>query len=116
MGRRWHHDGERSFDLPAILGAIGLDASLAVLAADEALDGAIEASMDEALAIVGDDVGVPTIVLNGSIGFYGPIVAPAPTGPAAVELFDHLAAIARVPGFFEVKRTRDTVPIFGERP
>lgn len=116
MGRRWHHDRERSFNLPDILAAVDIDPAFADAADDQAWDDAIDDSMDDALSVVGDDVGVPTVILDGSVGFYGPIVAPAPTGDAAVELYDHLVAIARVPGFFEMKRTRDTGPLFGDRP
>ena len=74
--------------------------------------------MDQAIAKVGTDVGVPLIVLDGGEGpgFFGPVFSPAPKGNAAAELWDAVIVAGRTPGFFELKRTREVDPIFGERP
>jgi hypothetical protein len=74
--------------------------------------------MDQAIEKVGDDVGVPLIVLDGGKGpgFFGPVMSPAPTGKAAVAFWDAVIAAGRTTGFFELKRTREIGPIFGERP
>lgn len=118
MSRRWHHDGEREFDFADIVGAVGVEAPAASAADDPSWDFPIEAAMVDALAVVGDDMGVPAIVFEGDdpVGFYGPIMSSAPLGDEAVSLFDHFAALARVPGFFELKRGRDARPQLGNRP
>ena len=115
-GRRWHHDRERPIDLDAALTSTRLDPAFAEAAGDERWDDAIERSMKDALAVAGDDVGVPLIVFDESHGFFGPVISPAPTGEAAAELFDHIAAIATMDGFWELKRDRSERPAFGERP
>jgi hypothetical protein len=61
---------------------------------------------------------VPLIVLDGGKGpgFFGPVFSPAPTGNPAAALWDAIIVAGRTPGFFELKRTRETGPLFGERP
>jgi 2-hydroxychromene-2-carboxylate isomerase len=121
MGTRYHHDNE-DIDEPDILEEIlkscGFPAQLAAAVDEEAWDKIIAADMDQAVAKVGTDVGVPLIVLDGGKGpgFFGPVFSPAPSGKAAVELWDAIIIAGRTPGFFELKRTRETDPIFGERP
>ena len=39
-------------------------------------------------------------------------MTPAPKGEAAGALWDGVLAVARTPGFFELKRTRDLPPSF----
>jgi 2-hydroxychromene-2-carboxylate isomerase len=121
MGTRYHHDQEdleEVADFQAVLETCGFLPKLASAADDEAWDKDIEDDMAEAVAKTGNDVGVPLIVLDGGKGpgFFGPVMSPAPTGKAAVTLWDAVAAAGRIPGFFELKRTRDTGPIFGKRP
>jgi hypothetical protein len=121
MGARYHHDQEDIDELGNLgdcLRACGLPAALAAAAADESLDADIQADMDQAVAKAGTDVGVPQIVLDGGRGpgFFGPVMSPAPTGEAAVKFWDAIIAAGSLPGFFELKRTREVGPIFGERP
>lgn len=115
LGRRIHHDEQVDFDLAEALTATGLDPSLAAAADDESYDAAVESSMQEGLALVGDDVGVPILGFEaddgGAVGFFGPIVSPAPTGKDALRLYDAVEAAATLPGFYELKRTRDVGPI-----
>ena len=54
--------------------------------------------------------GVPTIVLASGRGIFGPVVALAPAGEAAGELWDHARWLADLDGFFELKRGRDRRP------
>jgi predicted DsbA family dithiol-disulfide isomerase len=121
MGTRYHHDKE-DIDEPDILEQIlkscGFPTQLADAVDDETWDKIIAADMDQAVAKVGTDVGVPLIVLDGGKGpgFFGPVFSPAPTGKPAVALWDAIIVAGRTPGFFELKRTRETGPIFGERP
>lgn len=121
MGSRYHHDEEdidEPQDLEKILEACGLPARLAAAADDDSFDKVIQADMDQAIAKAGRDVGVPQIVLDGGKGpgFFGPVMSPAPTGEDAVKFWDAIIAAGSVPGFFELKRTRDIGPIFGEKP
>ena len=121
MGARYHHDQEDFSEegvMEGILKICGLPENLAAAAADESWDKVIEADMAQATAKAGTDVGVPLIVLDAGEGpgFFGPVFSPAPTGKAAVELWDAIIVAAHTPGFFELKRTRETGPQFGERP
>ncbi len=121
MGVRYHHD-EADIDEPAaleeILQTCGLPTRLAAAAENESLDIDIQADMDQAIAKAGTDVGVPQIVLDGGRGpgFFGPVMSPAPTGEDAVKFWDAIIAAGSIPGFFELKRTREVGPIFGELP
>jgi hypothetical protein len=121
MGTRFHHDEEdidTPEDLKKILETGGYPARLAKAATEPEWDKPIQADMDGALAKVGKDVGVPLIVLDGGDGpgFFGPVCSPAPTGKAAVALWDAIIVAGRTPGFYELKRIRETEPQFGERP
>ena len=121
MGTVYHHD-EGDIDEPdsltEILKACGLPVDLAAAAEDESFDQDIQADMDLAIAKAGKDVGVPQIVLDGGRGpgFFGPVMSPAPTGEDAVKFWDAIIAAGSMPGFFELKRTREVKPIFGQRP
>lgn len=111
-GRRLHHDSGPT-DHADVLEAVGLDAGLADAADDESLDAVIQASMDEAIALVGDEVAVPVIALpvdGGRKGCFGPVLSPAPTGDEALELFDRVAALIAQDSFFELKRARTSGP------
>ena len=101
-----------------VVKACGYATDLKSAADEEIWDREIEADMAQAIAKVGTDVGVPLIVLDGGQGpgFFGPVMSPAPTGKAAVELWDAVIMAGRMPGFFELKRKRETGPLFGERP
>jgi predicted DsbA family dithiol-disulfide isomerase len=121
MGTRYHHDNEDIDDpdvLDKILKACGYPTRLKEAVADESMDKRIAADMDQAIARVGKDVGVPLIVLDDGKGpgFFGPVCSPAPTGKAAVELWNAVITVGRTPGFYELKRTRETEPLFAERP
>ena len=121
MGTRYHHDQEdidEAADLKAILELCGFPSKLAAAADDEAWDQDIEDDMTLAAAKAGKDVGVPLIVLDNGKGpgFFGPVMSPAPTGKAAAAFWDAIVIAGRTPGFFELKRTRDTEPILGKRP
>jgi predicted DsbA family dithiol-disulfide isomerase len=121
MGTRYHHDKE-DIDEPDVLDKIlqtcGFAKQLADAVNKKAWDKMIAADMDQAIAKVGRDVGVPLIVLDGGKGpgFFGPVFSPAPSGKAAVELWDAIIVAGRTPGFFELKRTREIGPQFAERP
>ncbi len=121
MGTRYHHDNE-DIDDPAVLSEIlktcGYPGGLKAAVEDENWDSRIAADMDQAIAKVGKEVGVPLLVLDGGKGpgFFGPVCSPAPTGKAAVELWDAVIIAGRTPGFYELKRNRETEPLFAKRP
>ncbi|WP_019137603.1 DsbA family protein [Cellulomonas massiliensis] len=111
MGTR-RHPGRRT-DTEAIvaeaLAEVGLPAALADVAGTDEVDDLLRASHAEAMALVGDEVGTPVVAVDG-VGYFGPVVTPAPTGQAALDLFDGLVLMTRVPGFYELKRTRTSGP------
>jgi 2-hydroxychromene-2-carboxylate isomerase len=118
VGTRFHGQEDSSLDaVAAALDAAGLDAKYLSAASEERWDAEIRWSMDEAIRVVGDDVGVPILVLDGEVGLCGPVMEPAPTGEPAVELWDHVVTLARNPGFYELKRSRDfTLPSRRDTP
>ena len=67
------------------------------------------ASHQEAIDLVGYDVGTPVIRVEGD-AFFGPVVTPAPEGEEAGRLWDGFRLVAATPGFFEIKRSRDVQP------
>ncbi|KMY23088.1 2-hydroxychromene-2-carboxylate isomerase [Actinobaculum suis] len=75
-------------------------------------DNALRESTQEALARVGHEVGVPVIAFD-EVAFFGPVISPAPHGQEALDLWDGCVALAKTPGFFELKRSRgEAGPIF----
>ncbi|MEV0845769.1 DsbA family protein [Streptomyces sp. NPDC049954] len=118
LGTRFHNRGEGP-TREAILGAleeVGLPASLADHADSDAYDTQLRASHQEGIDKVGEDVGTPVIAVPGpdgeQVAFFGPVVTPAPKGEQAARLWDGTVAVASVPGFYEIKRTRTQGPVF----
>jgi len=113
MGTRRHPGGRK--DTAAIvaeaLAEVGLPAELAAVGDTDEVDDLLRASHAGAIELVGDDVGTPVVAVDG-VGYFGPVVTPAPTGQAALDLFDGLVLMTRVPGFYELKRSRTAGPSF----
>jgi hypothetical protein len=67
--------------------------------------------MRDAYAFGGDKTQTPTIAVHADPphGFKGPVMAPAPTGDAALELWDAVQVLSRQ-DFFEITRPRANVP------
>lgn len=114
LGQRFHLGRDISRDaVAAAVEAAGLDPSFVDAAGDEKWDAEIRSSMAEAIALVGDDVGVPIMAFrNGAdvAAICGPIVSPAPTGDDALALWDHVVGLVWMPAFFELKRSRTEPP------
>ncbi len=120
LGTRFHNNGEGA-TLEAIAGAledIGLPADLIEYAEQEPFEfeAELRASHKEGIDKVGQEVGTPVIAVPGAdgeqIAFFGPVVTPAPKGEDALRLWDGTLAVASVPGFYEIKRTRTKGPDF----
>ena len=120
FGRRIHHDEELVFDPAEALKAIGADESHAAAFDDSKWDSEIQTRMDQGLALTGEDVGTPLIAFNDSEGekvaLFGPVITRVPSSEQSLQLWDGFVAMATIPGFWEVKRTRTESPEFGERP
>lgn len=114
-GRRFFFDDPRRDDelLVACLAASDLDPGLLEAADDEKWDAPIVEAMAVAYAFGGPKTQTPTIVVGASppYGFKGPVMSPAPTGEAAVRLWDAVQVIAQEPGFFEITRPRARRPM-----
>lgn len=113
LGQQIHLEGEKDYRqaIARALAEAGLPAELAAEADSDAHDPALRASHQAGIDLVGEDVGTPVIAVNG-VAFFGPVISPAPTGEAAGKLWDGCVLLAATPGFFELKRTRTTGPIF----
>jgi len=93
------------------LAAAGLPVDLAAAFDDASYDEALRASHDAGMTRVGQDVGTPVIQFD-DFAIFGPVVTPAPKGEAAGVLWDGVKTLATVPGFYELKRGRDSRPDF----
>ncbi len=113
-GHRFFAKGSRTDEtlLSECLAASGLESNLIDAADDEKWDGPIVEAMDVAYAFGGPKTQTPTIVVrtDSPHGFKGPVMAPAPTGEAAVRLWDAIQVISEEPGFFEITRPRANPP------
>jgi len=108
--------GKRDLDdtvLENVVAACGLDAELLSAASEEKWDEPIVAAMEIAYAFGGPKTQTPTIVVRDDPphGFKGPVMAPAPTGAAALELWDALQVLSRQPSVFEFTRPRSNRPV-----
>ena len=107
MGERIHRQ-KQPVDRELVeesLADAGLPVALSDAMEDPSYDDAVIRSHHEGMDQVGDDVGTPTIAING-MAFFGPVITRIPRGEDAGRLWDGCVQVASFPEFFELKRTR----------
>jgi 2-hydroxychromene-2-carboxylate isomerase len=113
LGERIHPGGRSLKDEPdagraliaEALAEAGLEPELVEAMDDSSYDAAVAESHHRGMDQVGDDVGTPTIAFEGA-AFFGPVLSAIPRGEEAGQLWDGCVAVAKVPYFYELKRSR----------
>jgi hypothetical protein len=113
LGTRFHPWGEpRNIDTIAnALNDVGLPPETIEVAYTGDNDDALRASHRAGMDAVGYNVGTPVIHVAG-VAWFGPVLTPRPTGEAAGTVYDAVLQLATFPGFYELKRTRTSGPVF----
>ncbi|NJC73531.1 DsbA family protein [Planosporangium thailandense] len=107
LGRRIHDEGDKDFDsvIPAALAEAGLPGDLSQVAHTTDADDHMRASTARARQLVGEDLGVPTVVVD-DVAFFGPVLSRIPRGDEALRVFEGARLLAGCRAFTELKRAR----------
>ena len=108
LGEAYHEQG-RPLNEPDTLSQAAIDAGFDAELSRRALADAStyeELLHDHRRAVELGGFGVPTLSIDGSPGFFGPVIDTRLTGEEAGELWDHVVFLLRHPTVFEMKRER----------
>lgn len=89
----------------------GLPADLLGPADDTSHDDAVRTSHARAQEAVGTESGSPVLAIGDGPAWFGPVVAPVPTGQTATDLWEGLVPLSRVGPSSELERGR--APLHG---
>lgn len=114
LGTRYHRGGEpmNRETAAAALTECGADPTLASAIDDAAYDEHVARSHDAGQAALGGTGGSPIVSVDGN-AFFGPVLMSIPTGGAATELFDAVAALGRTAAFSQIQRPASGPPEMG---
>ena len=119
-GKALHADGRRFYERDVaidLLSSIGAPvAAWDDAIADPTTHDDVHVDHDHAVATYGA-FGVPIIVYSTGRAIFGPVVVPAPTGAAAVELWEMCITYSEIDGLFEIKKpkTRDDLRLIANQ-
>jgi len=120
FGSRIHHDQAFEFEIADALESAGLPTTHAAAFESDEFDLEIQTRHDAGIALAGEDIGTPIIAFDNRDGvkqaYFGPVISQVPNTEDSLAMWDALVAMMNIDGFWELKRTRTTGPIFGDRP
>ncbi len=120
LGKRIHHDGDRTFDAGAVVATLGFDRAHSAAFDDPKWDVEIERRMAVGLELAGTDIGTPIMafddVAGARVAIFGPVITRVPPLEDSLRLWDAVVTLTTTPGFWELKRTRTERPEFGAPP
>lgn len=112
IGKMKHVDGYdyTDMELSLMLSLSKLPESLISAADNTSYDDTLKQFLNEAIEIVGEDVGVPIIIFeredHTKLGYFGPVLMKQPDHEEALKLWDGLSTLAVASEFYELKRSR----------
>ena len=101
--------------LPVVAASLAecrLPRDLSQALSDSSWDAGLQAETDSALALAGDGAGPPVLHFQppDGVAFSGPVISRLPDDDRAVELWDHVVALAGFPGFAALRRSVQESP------
>jgi len=113
-GRALHVDGRRFYERDVAIDLLqSIDAPANAwddALADETTHDDVRADHDRAVAEYGA-FGVPIIVFRSGRAIFGPVVVPAPSGDAALRLWELSTAYSQIGGLFELKTPKTSADL-----